>query len=81
MERYTIKVCYTIECYYDVLAENHDQARQIIEKDCGFCTGSGAQTSNEVHVKNWKHPVHAEGDIVYIRNTTRIKAIPEQLNK
>ena len=70
MKDFKVKVRYVFVGWYDVSAENEQQARRIAKEDCGFVIGGDIHTSNSMHVKDWEFDVHPEK---WIGSTRQVK--------
>ncbi len=62
MRNYRVK--YTFEGWYEITAENEQQARDIAQRDCGLAIGGNIHTSNESQVVDWEFGVHPETKIL-----------------
>lgn len=45
MAKYDVRVRYAFEGTYTVVAEDHDEARQMVSEDCGLVLGGNIHTT------------------------------------
>ena len=46
MAKYDVRVRYAFEGTYTVVAEDHDEARQMVSEDCGLVLGGNIHTDS-----------------------------------
>ena len=47
MEKYEVRVRYTFEGTYKVVAEDRDEAERIVTEDCGLVLGGNIHTTRD----------------------------------
>ena len=64
MKRYDIRVRYSFEGTYTVAAEDRDEAKRMVNDDCGLVLGGDIHTTrDDDEVLDWDfciHPRHAD---------------------
>ena len=50
MAKYDVRVRYAFEGTYTVVAEDHDEARQMVSEDCGLVLGGNIHTLSLIHI-------------------------------
>ena len=64
MAKYDVRVRYTFEGTYKVVAEDRDEAERIVTEDCGLVLGGNIHTTrDDDEVTDWRfgsHPRHAD---------------------
>lgn len=53
MAKYDVRVRYAFEGTYTVVAEDHDEARQMVSEDCGLVLGGNIHTTLDDEDVDW----------------------------
>lgn len=65
MAKYDVRVKYTFEGTYKVVAEGRDEAERIVTEDCGLTLGGNIHTTcSDEEVTDWKFGCHPEMQIL-----------------
>lgn len=67
MKSYIVKTTFTFTGTFKVKAENKQQAREQVEKDCGCVLGSGIHSTLDDNQVDWDFPIHPETKINSIK--------------
>jgi hypothetical protein len=67
MKKYIVKTKFVFEGAFEVQAANRQEARRIVNEDCGVVLGGTIHTSNKSSVTDWNFPVHPEKQIVSVK--------------
>ena len=67
MKKHRVKVQFIFDGYFDIVADNGQQAREIANRDCGLVMGGSIYTSNDEQVKDWDFPIHSETNVVSVK--------------
>ena len=70
MKRYDIRVRYSFEGTYTVVAEDHDEARQMVSEDCGLVLGGNIHTTLDDEDVDWNFGVHPDTQILSVAQRT-----------
>ena len=72
MARYKVRVRYAFEGTYTVAAGSCEEAKRVVEEDCGLVLGGNIHTTcNEEEVTDWNFGIHPESLILSIKETGR----------
>lgn len=71
MKTFRVKVRYAFEGWYEIAAENREQAEKIADRDCGVVLGGSIHTSNPMHVDDWEFSLHPEKKILATQEITK----------
>ena len=72
MKRYDIRVRYSFEGTYTVAAEDRDEAKRMVNDDCGLVLGGDIHTTrDDDEVTDWNFGIHPESQILSIKETGR----------
>ena len=66
MSKYDVRVRYAFEGTYTVVAEDHDEARQMVSEDCGLVLGSNMHTTLNDEDVDWKFGIHPDTQILSV---------------
>lgn len=58
MAKYDVRVRYAFEGTYTVVAEDHDEARQMVSEECGLVLGGNIHTILDDEDVDWKFGTH-----------------------
>lgn len=78
MTKYDVKVRYAFEGTYTVVAEDHDEAKQMVSEDCGLVLGGNIHTTlDDEEVLDWNFGTHPDMRILSVvqRNGIASEAI------
>lgn len=78
MTKYDVKVRYAFEGTYTVVAEDHDEAKQMVSEDCGLVLGGNIHTTlDDEEVLDWHFGTHPDMQILSViqRNGIASEAI------
>ena len=78
MTKYDVKVRYAFEGTYTVVAEDHDEAKQMVSEDCGLVLGGNIHTTlDDEEVLDWEFGTHPDMQILSVtqRNGIASEAI------
>lgn len=65
MAKYDVKVRYSFEGTYTVVAEDRDEARRMVSEDCGLVLGGNIQTTrDDDEVTGWKFGIHPDMQVL-----------------
>ena len=64
MKKIEVKVRYIFEGTYTVAAENLDEARTMVTRDCGLVLGGNIQTTRGDDEVDWEFDVHPDIQIL-----------------
>ena len=67
MEKHRVKVQFIFDGYFDIVAHNGQQAREIANRDCGLVMGGSIHTTNDEQVKDWNFPIHPETQVLTVK--------------
>ena len=68
MEKYEVRVRYTFEGTYKVVAEDRDEAERIVTEDCGLVLGGNIHTTrDDDEVTDWRFGSHPDMQILSFR--------------
>ena len=68
MEKYEVRVRYTFEGTYKVVAEDRDEAERIVTEDCGLVLGGNIHTTrDDDEVTEWRFSSHPDMQILSFR--------------
>ena len=70
MQKHRVRVQYVFDGYFDIIADNGQQARQIVDQECGLVMGGSIHTANDEDVKDWNFPMHPD---IRVLSVKRIK--------
>ena len=72
MAKYKVRVRYAFEGTYTVAAGSCEEAKRVVEEDCGLVLGGNIHTTcNEEEVTDWNFGIHPESLILSIKETGR----------
>ena len=72
MKRYDIRVRYSFEGTYTVAAEDRDEAKRMVNDDCGLVLGGDIHTTrDDDEVTDWNFGIHPDSQILSIKETGR----------
>lgn len=72
MAKYKVRVRYAFEGTYTVAAGSCEEAKRVVEEDCGLVLGGNIHTTcNEEEVTDWNFGIHPESMILSIKETGR----------
>ena len=72
MAKYKVRVRYAFEGTYTVAAGSCEEAKRVVEEDCGLVLGGNIHTTcNEEEVTEWNFGIHPESLILSIKETGR----------
>ena len=66
MAKYDVRVRYAFEGTYTVVAEDHDEARQMVSEDCGLVLGGNIHTTLDDEDVDWNFGVHPDTQILSV---------------
>lgn len=66
MAKYDVRVRYAFEGTYTVVAEDHDEARQMVSEDCGLVLGSNIHTTLDDEDVDWSFGIHPDTQILSV---------------
>ena len=66
MAKYDVRVRYAFEGTYTVVAEDHDEARQMVSEDCGLVLGSNIHTTLDDEDVDWSFGIHPDKQILSV---------------
>lgn len=66
MAKYDVRVRYAFEGTYTVVAEDHDEARQMVSEDCGVVLGSNIHTTLDDEDVDWSFGIHPDTQILSV---------------
>ena len=68
MAKYDVRVRYTFEGTYKVVAEDRDEAERIVTEDCGLVLGGNIHTTcDDDEVTDWRFGSHPDMQILSFR--------------
>ena len=68
MAKYDVRVRYTFEGTYKVVAEDRDEAERIVTEDCGLVLGGNIHTTcDDDEVTDWRFGCHPDMQILSFR--------------
>lgn len=68
MAKYDVRVRYTFEGTYKVVAEDRDEAERIVTEDCGLVLGGNIHTTrDDDEVTDWNFGSHPDMQILSVR--------------
>ena len=68
MAKYDVRVRYTFEGTYKVVAEDRDEAERIVTEDCGLVLGGNIHTTrDDDEVTDWRFSSHPDMQILSFR--------------
>ena len=68
MAKYDVRVRYTFEGTYKVVAEDRDEAERMVEEDCGLVLGGNIHTTrDDDEVTDWNFGSHPDMQILSVR--------------
>ena len=71
MKTYTVQTKFVFAGAFEVHAENMQEARRIVEQDCGVVLGGKIHTTASQAVIDWEFPVHPEKRITSVKERKR----------
>ena len=72
MAKYEVRVRYAFEGTYMVAAGNREEAKRMVEEDCGLVLGGNIHTTrDDDEVTDWNFGIHPESQILSIKETGR----------
>lgn len=66
MTKYDVRVRYAFEGTYTVVAEDHDEARQMVSEECGLVLGGNIHTILDDEEVDWNFGVHPHTQILSV---------------
>lgn len=70
MAKYEVRVRYAFEGTYMVAAGNREEAKRMVEEDCGLVLGGNIHTTrDDDEVTDWNFGIHPESQILSIKET------------
>ena len=66
MAKYDVRVRYAFEGTYTVVAEDHDEARQMVSEDCGLVLGGNIHTTLDDEDVDWNFGVHPDMQLLSV---------------
>ena len=70
MAKYDVRVRYTFEGTYKVVAEDRDEAERMVTEDCGLVLGGNIHTTrDDDEVTDWKFGSHPDMQILSLKYT------------
>ena len=73
MAKYEVRVRYAFEGTYMVAAGNREEAKRMVEEDCGLVLGGNIHTTrDDDEVTDWNFGIHPESQILSIKETGKI---------
>lgn len=64
-KKYDVKVRYTFEGVYTVVADNRDEAKRMVREQCGLVMGGNIHTNlDDDEVLDWDFDTHPETNVV-----------------
>ena len=68
MAKYDVRVRYTFEGTYKVVAENRDEAERMVTEDCGLVLGGNIHTTrDDDEVTDWNFGSHPDMQILSLK--------------
>lgn len=65
MAKYEVRVRYAFEGTYMVAAGNREEAKRMVEEDCGLVLGGNIHTTrDDDEVTDWNFGIHPESQIL-----------------
>jgi len=67
MAKYDVRVRYAFEGTYTVVAEDHDEAKQMVSEDCGLVLGGNIHTTRDnEEVVDWHFGTHPDMQLLSV---------------
>lgn len=67
MAKYDVRVRYAFEGTYTVVAEDHDEAKQMVSEDCGLVLGGNIHTTrDDEEVVDWHFGAHPDMQLLSV---------------
>lgn len=75
MAKYDVRVRYAFEGTYTVVAEDHDEARQMVSEDCGLVLGGNIHTTrDDEEVVDWHFGAHPDMQLLSVTQRNKSEA-------
>ena len=75
MAKYDVRVRYAFEGTYTVVAEDHEEARQMVSEDCGLVLGGNIHTTrDDEEVVDWHFGVHPDMQLLSVTQRNKSEA-------
>lgn len=68
MKTYTVKIQYVFEGAFEVKADSKQEARRIVDEDCGLVLGGDIHTTSDEDVTYWDFSIHPDKNIKSVKN-------------
>lgn len=66
MNKYDVKVRYAFEGTYTVAAEDRDEAKRMVSKDCGLVLGGNIHTTLDDEEVDWNFGIHPDMQLLSV---------------
>ncbi|MDR1501210.1 MAG: hypothetical protein LBT43_01975 [Prevotella sp.] len=67
MKQYEVKTRFVFEGIFRVNAENHEKARENVERHCGLVMGGNIHTTLDEKDVDWDFGIHPETEITDVK--------------
>lgn len=67
MKYYEVKTTFNFTGTFKVKADSKEEARRMVEEDCGMTSGSGIHSTLNDHDVDWNFDVHPDKKIISIK--------------